>query len=370
MPRHGGRPSLQTCAPATANRMFPGSPARRGAAPIIGRRPWPHLGEFELIERFFTRPARRAALGVGDDCALLAAGARHDAGRLDRHADRRPPLPLDRGARSARPQGARRQPERPRRLRRAAARVHARPRAAARRRRLPRRRSRAACSRSPIATAASSIGGDTTRGPLTICITVFGELPAGAALLRSGARPGDDVYVSGTLGDARLALEAFRGTVALDDEALRAGRARRWSCRRRGSRSAWRLRGLATSAIDVSDGLVGDLGHVLRRSGVGAVVDVDALPRSAVLAGAAGRAAAPVPARRRRRLRAGLHGAARSPRDAIAAAAARAGVAGHAHRPHRGRRRAAPRRSRRRSRRRAELGGVRSLPRLSERRRR
>ena len=128
------------------------------------------------------------------------------------------------------------------------------------------------------------VGGDTTRGPLTICITVFGEVPAGAALLRSGARAGDDLYVSGTLGDARLALEVFRGHVALDGAAFEQRAPRRWSSRSRASRSACALRGVATSAIDVSDGLLGDLGHILRRSGVGATVDVDALPRSAVLA--------------------------------------------------------------------------------------
>ena len=70
------------------------------------------------------------------------------------------------------------------------------------------------------------VGGDTTRGPLNICITVFGEVPAGQALLRSGARAGDDLYVSGTLGDARLALEALQGRVALPPALLAAARQR------------------------------------------------------------------------------------------------------------------------------------------------
>ena len=154
---------------------------------------------------------------------------------------------------------------------------------------------------------------------------MFGEVPHGQALLRSGARPGDDLYVSGTLGDARLALEAFRGKVALDGSGVRAC-ATRWRCRCRGSGSAIALRGIATSAIDVSDGLLGDLGHVLRRSGVGAVVEVDALPRSAVLA----RAAA---ALQRECLLAGgddyelVFTAPPPRRDAVAAAAAGAGVA-------------------------------------------
>ena len=127
------------------------------------------------------------------------------------------------------------------------------------------------------------VGGDTTAGPLNLCITVFGQVAPGQALLRSGACVGDDVWVSGTLGDARLALEVFRGRVSLagpDFEAVR--KAMEMPQPRVALGLA--LRGLAHSAIDLSDGLVGDLGHVLQRSGVGAVVDVDSLPRSATLA--------------------------------------------------------------------------------------
>jgi thiamine-monophosphate kinase len=128
------------------------------------------------------------------------------------------------------------------------------------------------------------VGGDTTAGPLNLCITVFGDVPAGQSLLRSGARAGDELWVSGTLGDARLALEVFRGRVALpgsDFEAVR--RAMELPQPRVVLGQA--LRGVASSAIDLSDGLLGDLAHVLRRSGVAAVVEVDALPRSKVLAG-------------------------------------------------------------------------------------
>jgi thiamine-monophosphate kinase len=118
------------------------------------------------------------------------------------------------------------------------------------------------------------VGGDTTRGPLNICITVFGEVPQGQALLRSGARAGDDIYVSGTLGDARLALEVFRGALALPGEVFEAARARMEQPAPRVALGL-ALRGIATSAIDISDGLAGDLGHILDQSGVGARIDAD-----------------------------------------------------------------------------------------------
>ena len=241
-----------------------------------------HLGEFELIERYFTRTARQAALGVGDDCALLAPTAgMHLAVSSDMLVEGRHFLST----------------VAPDRLGHKALAVNlsdlaacgARPTAFTLALALP---AADAAFLEPFARGLFAIadrhgcelvGGDTTRGPLTIAITVFGEVPRGAALLRSGAQPGDDLWVSGTLGDARLALEVFRGHAALDADALvRVRRAMEEPEPRVALGQA--LRGIATAAIDVSDGLAGDLGHVLRSSGVAAIVDVDALPRSADLA--------------------------------------------------------------------------------------
>jgi thiamine-monophosphate kinase len=118
------------------------------------------------------------------------------------------------------------------------------------------------------------IGGDTTQGPLNICITVFGEVPRGQALLRSGAQVGDDIYVSGTLGDARLALEALQDKIELPPDVLAQARQRLEQPTPRVALGT-ALRGIATSAIDLSDGLVGDLAHILKSSGVGAQVNTE-----------------------------------------------------------------------------------------------
>ena len=118
------------------------------------------------------------------------------------------------------------------------------------------------------------IGGDITQGPLTICITVFGEVPFGQALLRSGAQVGDDIYVSGTLGDARLALEALQGKIELPPEILAQARLRLELPTPRVALGR-ALRGIATSSIDISDGLAGDLNHTLKASGVGAQINTE-----------------------------------------------------------------------------------------------
>ena len=240
------------------------------------------VGEFELIDKYFRRPARRAVLGVGDDCALLAPRPGH---RLAVSTDL---LVEGRHFLST---------VAPERLGHKALAVNlsdlaamgALPLAFTLALALPRADEAfvAPFVQGMFALADAHgielVGGDTTAGPLTVCITVFGELPAGQALLRSAAQPGDAIWVSGTLGDARLALEVFRGTAALpgaDFDSVR--RAMELPTPRLALGTA--LLGLANAAIDLSDGLLGDLGHVLKGSGVGARVDLGALPRSAVLA--------------------------------------------------------------------------------------
>jgi thiamine-monophosphate kinase len=130
------------------------------------------------------------------------------------------------------------------------------------------------------------MGGDTTRGPLNICITVFGEVPTGQALLRSRAQVGDDIYVSGHLGDARLALEVLQSQRQSHEAtpiwASHVPAAVLAQARQRLERPTPRvalglaLRGLANAAMDVSDGLAGDLPHILQASGVGATANAEA----------------------------------------------------------------------------------------------
>jgi thiamine-monophosphate kinase len=132
-------------------------------------------------------------------------------------------------------------------------------------------------------------GGDTTGGPLSITVTVMGTVPAGAALLRSAARAGDDLWVSHPsghaqgIGDARLALEVFRGRASLPQEGFEAVRLRMEQPQPRVA-LGMAMRGLAHAAIDLSDGLMGDLRHVLKASGVGARLWWSAMPRSAWVA--------------------------------------------------------------------------------------
>jgi len=234
------------------------------------------VGEFDLIDRYFKRPALRHPLGVGDDCALLGLApgmqlavscdmlveGRHFLSTIDPRKLGHKSLAVnlsDLGACGAEPLAFTLALALPQ-----ADDAWLEP-----------------FSRGLLALAEQHgcelVGGDTTRGPLNICVTVFGQVPPGEALLRSGARAGDDIYVSGTLGDARLALEAFRGTVSLPQEVLEAARARLETPAPRVALGL-ALRGVASAAIDISDGLAGDLGHVLQQSRVGATLDADLLP--------------------------------------------------------------------------------------------
>ena len=244
------------------------------------------VGEFELIARHFTRPVRRAALGVGDDCALLNL---QPGMQLAMSSDM---LVEGRHFLST---------VAPERLGHKALAVNlsdlaacgAEPLAFTLALALPRGDDAfaAGLARGLFALADREgielVGGDTTAGPLNLCITVIGQVPKGQALLRSGACVGDELWVSGELGDARLALEVFRGRLSLSADDFEAAR-RAMELPQPRVALGMALRGLASSAIDLSDGLVGDLGHVLQRSGVGARVDVDALPRSALLSRQAG----------------------------------------------------------------------------------
>ncbi len=126
------------------------------------------------------------------------------------------------------------------------------------------------------------IGGDTTAGPLTISITAFGALPKGEAIRRSGAKPGDDIWVSGTVGDARLALAALRHEITLSAEDLHQIERQMHNPTPR-FELGMQLRNIASSALDVSDGLLGDLRHILKQSQVDAEIQLDKLPKSDTL---------------------------------------------------------------------------------------
>jgi thiamine-monophosphate kinase len=239
------------------------------------------LSEFEIIRRYFTHRARHAVLGVGDDAALVRArrgtelavsvdmlvAGRHFSHDADPERLGHKALAVnlsDMAAMGACPRWA--------------TLAIALPAADARWigsfmrgfMRLARRH------------GVDLVGGDTTRGPLNISVQIIGEVPAGMALRRDRARAGDDVWVSGALGDAALALAAGKRQLALTrrerarlEERLHApvprialGKA---------------LRGIARSGIDVSDGLVADLGHICERSRVAATVRFDAIPASAAV---------------------------------------------------------------------------------------
>lgn len=231
------------------------------------------MGEFELIRSFFQRPVRRSPLGVGDDCAQLApAPGMHLAVSTDmlvegRHflADVNPQL-LGHKALAVNLSDL--------------AASGAKPLAFTLALSMPRADANwcQAFAEGLFALAdqheCELIGGDTTQGPLNICITVFGEVPAGQALLRRGAQPGDDIWVSGSLGDARLALDALLRQHALPPAVLSQARQRLEQPTPRVA-LGMALRGIASSCLDISDGLLGDLGHILEASGVGARIDAN-----------------------------------------------------------------------------------------------
>jgi thiamine-monophosphate kinase len=127
----------------------------------------------------------------------------------------------------------------------------------------------------------SLIGGDTTRGPLTLTVTIMGEVPAGAALRRSGAKAGNDIWISGNVGDAALAVAHRHGRVVLEEADYREAVMRLYEPTPRVALGQ-ALRGLATAAIDISDGLLADLTHICRLSGVGATVELPSVPVSSI----------------------------------------------------------------------------------------
>ena len=129
----------------------------------------------------------------------------------------------------------------------------------------------------------SLVGGDTTRGPLALNVTIMGEVPAGAALRRSGAKAGNDIWVSGHLGDAALAVAHRKGILKLDDADVEEALMHLYEPMPR-VQLGQALRGQATAAIDISDGLLGDLGHICRLSGVGATVELARIPLSDIAA--------------------------------------------------------------------------------------
>lgn len=232
--------------------------------------------EFDLIARHFTRPAFNAVLGVGDDAALLAPRpgmelavssdmlvcGRHFFPDMDPYLLGHKTLAVNLSDLAA---------------------MGAIPRWALLSLALPEADEAwlASFSRGLFDMATrfevSLVGGDTTRGPLNLCVTILGEVEAGRALRRSGARCGEDIWVSGDLGGAALGLRHLLGEAPLDPLAADACLTRLYAPEPRVvlGRS---LQGIARAAIDISDGLLADLGHLLESSHAGAELEFSLLP--------------------------------------------------------------------------------------------
>ncbi|MET0918660.1 MAG: thiamine-phosphate kinase [Burkholderiales bacterium] len=239
------------------------------------------LSEFEIIRRYFTRPTFHTVLGVGDDCALIrvAPGAELAVSTdmlvsgCHFHADADPEklghkaLAVNLSDMAA---------------------MGANPRWATLSLALPTADEiwLTGFSRGFLRLAerydVDLVGGDTTRGPLAICVQIMGEVSAGHALRRDGAQPGDEVWVSGHLGDAALLLAHLAHEISLEPREVAACLPRLHEPEPRVALGQ-ALVGVARSAIDISDGLAADLGHILERSKVAAVVELPRVPRSPVL---------------------------------------------------------------------------------------
>lgn len=237
--------------------------------------------EFDLIHQYFTRPAKRTVLGVGDDAALIRVAAGQElavstdmllAGRHFFSDDDPESLGHKTLAVNLSDLAA----------------MGATPRWALLSLALPEANGRwlerfsAGWFALAEAHGVSLIGGDTTRGPLTLSVTIMGEVARGQALRRSGAQVGDEIWVSGTLGDAALALAYLQRRIQITPHAaaMVLPRLHRPTPR---VKLGQKLLGLANGAIDISDGLLADLGHVLHASSVGAEIRINALPLSETL---------------------------------------------------------------------------------------
>lgn len=239
------------------------------------------ISEFDLIAKYFTKPASRADLGVGDDCALIRqSGNFQTAISTDMlvsgthfFPDTNPEL-LGHKALAVNLSDL--------------AAMGALPMAFTLAISLPISNENwiALFAKGLLALAdqyqCELIGGDTTRGPLNICITVFGQIPTGQALRRDGAKTGDDIWISGTIGDARLALAHMRQELVLSDNQFRQILPHMQKPAPRVELGI-ALRQIAHAALDLSDGLLGDLSHILDASHVGASLNIDSLPISNIL---------------------------------------------------------------------------------------